>query len=570
LKLTGSQIFAKELKALGVNYVAGIPASGSWPLVEALATPGAGVPFIQVMQEQSAVHMADGYFRACGRPMAALLSTSPQRSRALGGIETASADGSALLVVTAGKPEDPLAVLFEPVGGQAAVSVTRASGDKNRFAVPSADKLSSTLRRAFDTMLSGPSRPVILEIPMAVQAESIEMKVLKGAPRPPADDAVLQDDAHLERVAGLLEDARKPLILAGAGVIRAEASAELLLLAETFFCPVITTAQGKGAFPEDHPLSGGTLGRRARDGANTLLASADVVITIGCACDPDVMHGARQASLKKVIEATLVALDDAAVQPLPHAQPLIEVVILGALKALLRAVAERFAPSGMGDLKRRRTRYRASVTALRERQQDIADADTGSDGAALPVQRPLIELRQLLERDAILVVGAGSVQAAVRQVFAVYTPRSHLCAGRFGDVGWAVPAAIGAKLAMPARQVVCVVGDGDFLQSMQEVAVCVMHTIPVVFVVLNNSGYGAVSELHQARGEHYLGGEFNLPDGKPYSPDFASIARSFGLQAWRVEFASQLSAVFAKALNCSGPSLVEIITARASHLAHGG
>ncbi|MDE1194167.1 MAG: thiamine pyrophosphate-binding protein [Pseudomonas sp.] len=141
MKLTGSQIFAKELKALGVNYVAGIPASGSWPLVEALATPGAGVPFIQVMQEQSAVHMADGYFRACGRPMAALLSTSPQRSRALGGIETASADGSALLVVTAGKPEDPLAVLFEPVGGQAAVSVTRASGDKNRFAVPSADKL---------------------------------------------------------------------------------------------------------------------------------------------------------------------------------------------------------------------------------------------------------------------------------------------------------------------------------------------------------------------------------------------------------------------------------------------
>lgn len=132
-----------------------------------------------------------------------------------------------------------------------------------------------------------------------------------------------------------------------------------------------------------------------------------------------------------------------------------------------------------------------------------------------------------------------------------------------------MPASIGAKLAMPARQVVCVVGDGDFLQSMQEVAVCVMHTIPVIFIVFNNSGYGAVSDLRKERGESFLGGEFNLPDGKPYSPDFASIARSFGLQAWRVEFASQLNSVFTKAINCSGPSLVEIITARASHLGHG-
>jgi thiamine pyrophosphate-dependent acetolactate synthase large subunit-like protein len=119
---------------------------------------------------------------------------------------------------------------------------------------------------------------------------------------------------------------------------------------------------------------------------------------------------------------------------------------------------------------------------------------------------------------------------------------------------------------MPGRQVVCVVGDGDFLQSMQEIAVCVMHTIPVVFVVLNNSGYGSMSEPHPGRSENFLGGEFNFPDGKPYSPDFASIAKSFGLQSWRVEFASQLDPVFTKAINSSGPSLVEVITARASNL----
>jgi thiamine pyrophosphate-dependent acetolactate synthase large subunit-like protein len=186
----------------------------------------------------------------------------------------------------------------------------------------------------------------------------------------------------------------------------------------------------------------------------------------------------------------------------------------------------------------------------------------------LPVQRPLRELRLLLERDAIVVVGAGSVQAAVRQVFPVYMPRSHLCVGGAGAVGWAVPAAIGAKLAMPARQVVCVVGDGDFLQSMQEMAVCMMHTIPVVFVVLNNSGYASMSELQLERNENHPGGEFNLPDGRPYSPDFAVIARSFGLEAWRVEHGSQLKAVLSKAINSKGPSLVEIITARGNVAVH--
>ncbi|WP_259331584.1 thiamine pyrophosphate-dependent enzyme, partial [Pseudomonas sp. GP01-A8] len=129
-------------------------------------------------------------------------------------------------------------------------------------------------------------------------------------------------------------------------------------------------------------------------------------------------------------------------------------------------------------------------------------------------------------------------------------------------LGWAVPAAIGAKLAMPARQVVCAVGSRDFLQSMQEMAVCVMHSIPVVFLVFNSSGDEALGDVQTSPIEQHRAGEFNLPDGKPYAPDFAGIARNLGLEAWRVEHASQLNATLVKALNSKGPSLVEMMTAR--------
>ncbi|WP_166361573.1 thiamine pyrophosphate-dependent enzyme [Pseudomonas akapageensis] len=394
MKLSGSQIVAKALKAHGVHYVAGIPGYGSRALVDALYARGTEIPFIQVMQEQSAVHMADGYFRACGRPMAALLPTPLSQSRALGAIATALADGSAALVISGGEPDDaPDAVSSKP-----------SRVGKDRFCIASIETLSEGIHHAFDAMLSGRAGPVNVGIPVCIQKELLE-------------------------VAGI---------------------------------PAPTRIFNTPAVPEP--------------------ASND--------------------------------------------------------------------------------RTSGALCMAREECAFHLSEDWRSDASPLVAQRPLAELRQVLDRDAILVVGAGSIHAAVRQLFPVFLPRSQLCAGSVDAVGWAVPAAIGARLAMPARQVVCVVSDADFLQSMQEMAVCMMHTIPVVFMVFNNSGYTSLSDVRSAAAEHHPGIGFNLPDGKPYSPDFAVIAKSFGLEAWRVEHASQLHVTLNKALNSTGPALVEIITAR--------
>jgi thiamine pyrophosphate-dependent acetolactate synthase large subunit-like protein len=364
VKLTGGQIVAKALKANGVDYVAGMPGDGSWALVEVLLRTGSDIPFIHVIQEQSAVHLADGYFRACGRPMAVLLPAPLGLSKALGGIAVALADCSAMLVISGGDTDR----------GDHWPEFSATGITKEHVRVSSIEALPQTLRQAFDTMFSGRIGPVSLDIAVAVQSASV----------------------------------------------------------------------------------------------------------------------------------------DASLSP-----------------ATLRA-------------------------------------NSAGDIAPLIAPRPLAQLSSVLEGDALLMVGTQTLQETVGEMFPDYQHRGHFCTASVGTVGWAVPAAIGAKLAMPARQVVCAVSDGDFLQSMQEMAVCVMHSLPVVFLVFNNSGPESLSDVQVSLAGQQRVGEFNLPDGKPYSPDFAGIARNFGLEAWRVEHASQLNPAFIKALNSKGPSLVEIITARSS------
>lgn len=357
MKLTGGQIVAKALKANGVDYVAGMPGDGAWALLEALLAPGTDIPFIQVMQGHSAVHLADGYFRACGRPMAVVLTGPTGIAKALGALAVAREDASALLLISDARVE------------------AAAADPKEQALVSVIEQLPQALRQAFDTMLSERVGPVSLAIDVAVQHASIDARL------PPA-------------------------------ILRAEPQA-----------------------------------------------------------------------------------------------------------------------------------IRRKIAVLREGR--------GS--------------RSVLEGDALLVVGDSRIQAMVREMFPLHYPGRHLSAGNPETLGWAVPAAIGAKLAMPARQVVCAVGSGDFLQSMQEMAVCMMHSIPVVFLVFNSSGDGGVSDGQALPMAPHRAGEFNLPDGKPYSPDFAGIARNFGLEAWRVEYASQLNPTLIKALNSKGPSLVEVMAARQGH-----
>ncbi|MBA2373575.1 MAG: thiamine pyrophosphate-binding protein, partial [Chloroflexi bacterium] len=282
-RLSGAQILVEYLVRQGVRHVAGIPGHGSWTLSDALLDRAHEIRSIQVMHEQSAVHLADGYYRATGRPILAFTSIGPGATNTVIGMATAYVDSTAVALVTGSAHTDMrghgLLQEFE----------RRHVADNPRIFEPvvkewwqpsRVDELPFVLHRAWNQMLSGRPGPILLDIPMDVLAESAEVimprpeeREARGRIRPAADD--------VERAAALLRSARRPVIIAGGGAFGADATVELLALAKRLGAPVVTTWNGKGAIDETHELSAQTIGDTASTCGNLLTAAADVVISVG-------------------------------------------------------------------------------------------------------------------------------------------------------------------------------------------------------------------------------------------------------------------------------------------------
>lgn len=557
MKLTGGQIVGRALKDYGVPYVAGIPGHGAWSMIDAFVEPGSEVQFIQVFHEQSAVHLADGYYRACGRPMAAVTSIGAGAANTIIGLATAFTDSTSVLLLTGGPPSHMrghgLLQELERYTANDFPKVTEAV-TKRHWVANRVDELPFIMHRAFSSMLSGRPGPVHVEIPMDVQAEAAEATVHELAARIPVG-VTYPDPAAISAAAEVLRQARRPVLVVGGGAITAGAGPELLRLCQAWQIPVVTTWNGKGAFPEDHPLFAGSVGQTGTTAGNALASEADVVLAVGCRFTDWSASSYRQGVSFSIPPGRLIHIDIEA-QEIGKNYPA-TVGIVADAKPAVAALAAELGP-GTAD----RSAYLAELAELTADWQRKLASRLDSDEFPFTSQRPLRDLRRVLPRDGIIVVGSGNTQGAVKQAFPVYEPRTHLTSGGFSSMGWAVPAAIGAKLACPDRKVVCVVGDGDFLQTMQEIAMCVTNNLAVTFVVQNNSGYMSIRGGQRKLTGRAVGSEFNHPDGSPYSPDFTALARSFGLTAWRVDSPGELEATLAKAVNSDTATLVEVPTAR--------
>src|SRR3954470_2168718 len=282
-RLTGAQIVVEYLVRQGVQIVAGIPGHGSWALTDVLHERRDEIRTVQVMHEQSAVHLADGYYRATGRPILAFTSIGPGAANTVVGMATAYVDSTAVALLT-GSPHT-----YMRGAGLLQELERRHVADNPRIFEPvvkewwqpsRVDELPFVLHRAWNQMVSGRPGPILLDVPMDVLADSAEVllpdpaqREARGRIRPAADD--------IERAAAQLRDAKRPVIVAGGGAITAEASAEVTALAERLGAPVVTTWNGKGAIDETHDLSAQTIGDTASTCGNTLAASADVILSIG-------------------------------------------------------------------------------------------------------------------------------------------------------------------------------------------------------------------------------------------------------------------------------------------------
>lgn len=551
---SGAQIIAEYLVRRGVTHAAGIPGHGVWTLTDALLDRPE-IRTVQVMHEQSAVHLADGFYRASGRPMLAFTSIGPGATNTVIGMATAYVDSTAVALFTGSTHT------YMRGHGVLQELERRHHADNPRIFEPivkewwqpsRVDDLPFMLHRAWNAMTSGRPGPVLMDVAMDVQAASAEVRIpepdareARGRPRP--------DAAEVERAAVMLAQAKRPVIVAGGGVIGAEATAELRVLAERLGAPVVTTWNGKGAIDETHPLAGQTIGDTGSTIGNALSASADVILSVGCRF-VDWSASSWRAGVTFAIPPTRLIQIEIDPREIGKNYP-VAVPLFGDARAGLADLLEAL---GAGDA---RTDYGEEVASLRSAWEAQVEVKSGSDAAPMTMARAVREVQAAARPDAIVVTGAGLPQGMVKQRWVTREARTHITSGGFSTMGFTLPAAIGAQLARPEAQVLAICGDGDFLQSMQELAAAAMAGTPVCTVVLDNSGWISIKGGQQAHFGRTAITDF-IRDGAPYSPDFAAVGRAFGIHAEVAHEASEVRPAVERALASGGPSLVHVTVDR--------
>jgi acetolactate synthase-1/2/3 large subunit len=518
------------------------------------------LPFIQVMHEQSAVHIADAHYRVTGQPIAACTSIGPGATNTIIGLATAHCDSTALLLITGSAAThmrghgvmQELDRFASPDFPHIAAPVT-----KRTFDVIRADQVPFVLHRAWNAMCTGRPGPVHMELPLDVQVETTEVDVAELGARLPIGKPRADQNA-IEAAIKLLLAARRPCIVAGGGAITSDCAPELAKLVEKLGIPVVFTWNGKGAIAEDNPLCAGTAGWPGSTPGNHTAANADVVMSLGCRFTDWSASSYRKGVTFSIPEAKLIQID---IDPREIGKNYpAEVGIAADCKLALADILAGISEGQARKCREARASYLDSINALRKEWEETLERRRSHEGMPTTMLRTLRELRRVLPRRGIVTVGSGHPQSSTKQAFPVYEPRTHITSGSFSSMGFALPAAIGAKLAKPDVPVVCIIGDGDFMMCVQELATCVMYNIPVVFLVLNNSGYISIRDGQNWLMGRQIGAEFNNSgNGEPYSANLPALARSFGFEfAAKVQAVGDIGSTIKHALDANAPALVEV------------
>ena len=562
-KLSGSEIIVEYLIKEGVPYVAGLPGHGTLAFMDGLRRRRDQIKTIMVRHEQSAAHLADGYYRVTGKPMACFTTVGPGAVNSLIGVATAFMDSTALVLFTANCP-----TYMNERGAMQEIERNHWADFpevirpivKRTWNVTRVEQLLEVLPRAFRIATSGRPGPVHIDLPMDVQAEVIDATV----PDPRKYRATTEAHASSEDLRDAIElllSAERPLILAGGGVLRSGATDELREVAELRGIPVVSTFNGKGVMSEDHPLWCYFIGFMGSKCGNALAPHADVILAVGCRFAEWTASSYKEGVTFNVPPTKIIQID-IDTREIAKNYP-VEVGLFGDAKSVLRDLAEALRPHGIPDYTE--TSYFKEIQGYKNEWHEVLDEWRAPPTNAFTSAGCLAEMRQILDRDVIVLSDAGHAQDHLWRAFPIYTPHTHVSSGGFSTMGFTVPAAIGCKLAAPHRQVVGFIGDGSFLMTCQELATAVQYNIPVVYVVNNNNGWVSIRDLQS---EWYgkdavFGTEFYREGTQEFAnPDFVLLAKSFGVYAERVTCREEVAPAMQRALTSGGPAVIEVVTER--------
>jgi acetolactate synthase-1/2/3 large subunit len=526
--LTGSQILCRALLDEGVDLMFGYPGGAIMPFYHALPE-FPGLRHVLVRHEQAAAHAADGYARASGRAGVCVATSGPGATNLVTGLATAHMDSTPVVAITG-------QVSRAMIGRDAfqetdIIGITQPITKHSRL-VEDVEELADAVREAFAVAMEGRRGPVLIDVPKDVQNQKGPW-VPREAARGPAGavGAASNSPEGCDAAVHLIAASRRPLIMAGHGIILAAAYDELRALAERTGIPVITTLLGISAFPESHPLHLGMPGMHGEVHVNRAIQQADLIIGVGLRFDDRVTGNlAAFARNAKVIH---VELDPSEIgKNVPVA-----VGIVGDAKEILRALLAKVAP-------RECEAWRAEIAGLVRPRAD------GFRGGLSP-EAILAAIGGATDGRCTIVSDVGQHQMWVAKLFPYQRPNTHITSGGLGTMGFAVPAAMGVALARPDEPVWAISGDGGFQMNMQEIATMVQEAIPVKMAIFNNGYLGMVRQWQQFfHGRRYSATPI-------WSPDYVRLAEAYGIPGWRVESGDQVEGVVKEAMARPGPALVE-------------
>lgn len=526
---TGAQITIRLLERQGIRAIAGIPGGANLPLYDALRQ--SAITHILTRHEQGAGFIAQGMARATASPAVCFATSGPGATNLITAIADAKIDSVPIIAITGQVSRSLIGTdAFQEIDMYGlSLPIT-----KHNFLVRNIKELFTVIPEAFTLALRGRPGPVAIDIPKDIQTQRINVNKWPKPGRPAAYPK--PGNAMIARIARMVNCAQRPVIYAGGGVVAGNAHKLLYALAKKNSIPVALTLMGLGAMPVDEPLNLGMLGMHGSRSTNLIMQAADLIVVLGARFDDRATGDIRRFCDKtKIIH---IDIDDSEIGKLKSA----DIALCADVYQTLQQLIPRVRALSRNEWQRAIAKTKASYGTVPAKPDDL-----------MKPQNVIKEIGSILGPDAIITTDVGQHQMWAAQNYPVHYPRTFLTSGGLGTMGFGLPAAIGASIALPEKRVACISGDGSILMNIQELATLADLGLNVAIIIMNNGHLGLVRQQQELfYKKKYIASKFKS------NPDFARLGRSFGIRSYDLSETRDPRELLRHALRKKGPVLVNV------------